>query len=329
MPVDARQSARVVDAMASTHPRESGLAVDWQPPGSADWRRWSRYASGSSVGTRWPGAERSDFSVVALNKVRQATLLALTAAAACLREGGALYLFGQNDLGIRSFSTFRDVGFDTVDVGAHGRLLRWRGQVESEGPGLESFRSVRPLDVPSVGRIDWVDYPGCFAGGRVDAGTVLLLDSLDGLAPVGGPVYDFACGSGVVSRSVGGRWPGVSVFGSDADAISVHAAAQNVPGARFVVADGWAYPASEVPKLVLSNPPFHFGRARDHGVCFAFIEQAALRLAADGELRIVVQREVVVEPALRALFKDVRRPIAAPGYSVWSAREPMRVLGKP
>jgi len=329
MAVDIRHAARITDALALAHPGELGFAVDWLPPENGLWTRWSRYTSGQCSGTRWPVACRADFGVVALNKVRQATSLALAAAACCVRDGGALYLFGQNDLGIRSFSRFRDAGFDTVDVGAHGRLLRWCGRVEAAVEGLEDFRSVRPLEVPSVGRVDWVDYPGCFADGRLDAGTALLLASLEDEPAVDGLVYDFACGPGAISRSVSGRWPGVTVFGSDTDAIAVHAARQNVPACEFAVADGWALSVGEAPKLVLSNPPFHFGKDRDHAICFNFIERARQGLATDGELRMVVQREVAVEPELRSAFRQVRCVIASGGYVVWAARSPIRTAARP
>jgi 16S rRNA (guanine1207-N2)-methyltransferase len=329
MLVDTRQAARVVEAVTALHPHRRGVAVDWDPPGGGGWIAWSRYALGSFSGTRWPEGVCGDFAVVALNKVRQATSLALAAAAACLRDDGALYLFGQNDLGIRSVKEFREVGFETVDVGARGRLLRWRGRVDRREEGLETFRCVGSLEIPSAGRVDWIDYPGCFAEGRVDAGTALLLESLDDVPALGGPVYDFACGTGVISRSVRGRWPKSTVFGSDADAIAVHAARQNVLDGQFVVADGWGYPVNQPPQLVLSNPPFHFGKARDHRACFDFIEQAGRRLAPDGDLRIVVQREVPAEPVLRSSFREVRRVAAASGYVVWGARGPMRVGVRP
>jgi 16S rRNA (guanine1207-N2)-methyltransferase len=328
MEVSARQIARLEALVASRQPGEIGLAVDWMPTDRASWRVWNRYTSGPVGATPWPDAVEVRFAVVALQKVRAATDMALFAAAACLPQGSPVYLFGQNDLGIRSFSRLGESEFETLDAAAHGRILCTIRPETVRHDTLAAFRTTRVLELPHAGVHPFASYPGCFADGRLDPGTSLLLESLPE-RPAGTRVFDFACGIGVIARTVRALWPEAVVQGSDHDALAILAARENVSGAEFLVADGPSAMGSFRPDLVLSNPPFHRGKARLDEQWQSLITVSRESLAAGGELRLVVQREVMAEPALLAAFGNARRVAAAGGYVVWSARKPSNEAGRP
>jgi len=322
MTYEPRQIERLVRLLAERHPGAQGLAVDWVPPQTVRWWSWSRYASHSQNVGEWPTFASADLSVVSLNKVRAANRLALAAASSCTKPDGELYLFGQNEVGIRSVGAFGSAGFETVDIGAHGRILRWTGRLTEPQPSLDEFASQRELEIPGVGLCEWKEYPGCFSEGRVDAGTSLLLHALEA---VSAPrrVYDFGCGTGIISRVARQRWPFADVYGSDHDALSVAAARENVPGARFVLADGWQLPPNWAVDLVVSNPPFHAGKGRTDDFWRALVSEARAALDSAGELWVVVQREVPLDPVLRTSFREVVRCASSGGYVVWRARKPL------
>lgn len=319
---EPRQIERLVRFVGERHPAAQGLAVDWMPPQTIRWCSWSRYASQGQHPGEWPTCPLVDFAVVSLNKVRAANGLALAAASSCTKQDGELYLFGQNDVGIRSVGTFGEAEFETVDIGAHGRILRWTGRLTEPKRSLNDFVSRRALDIPGVGHCEWQEYPGCFSEGRVDAGTALLLHALEAVrAPR--RVYDFACGTGIISRFARHRWPSADVYGSDHDALSVAAARENVFGARFELADGWRLPPNWAVDLVVSNPPFHAGKGRTDAFWRGLVLEARAALSSVGELWVVVQREVPLEPVLSASFREVVRCASSGGHVVWRARDPL------
>ena len=174
------------------------------------------------------------------------------------------------------------------------------------------------MPLPSGIRERWSSYPGCFARGTLDAGTALLLATLDDRPP---PVrvLDYAAGTGPIAEEAASRWPAASVFGIEMDAIALAAARQNAPRCRFVLgSDLSALPGTF--DLILSNPPFHVSRPREDAIWRQLIQDAPGRLERGGELRMVVQREVPAEPTLREAFKTVQRVAQTSGYDVWSAR---------
>lgn len=308
---------------------ESGCiwAVDWVAE-AGDLQSWSRYARVAGGQEPWP-TERdvADAVVVRLNKARDATDFAVAAALQLLKTGGALFLFGYNDEGVRATQRAAGQEFVTVTAGGHGRVLRAPSVAVVRPRNLLDFRETGQLTLPTQATRSWVWYPGCFSVGRLDAGTALLLGTLgDGVAPA--RVLDFATGTGPIAAAAHARWPQAVVVGSDVDVVAVAAARENVPGCSFVVAEGIAGLAEAGVRgpfdLVLSNPPFHVGRARDDGAWRPFLEGIARFLAPGGEVRIVVQREVQAEPVLNRWFDRVECVAREGGFVVWSAASPRR-----
>ena len=261
--------------------------------------------------------------VIRLNKARDATEFAVAVARSRLSDAGPLVIFGGNDEGIRSTREVAGVKFESVEAGGHGRVLIGHTTAGARRE-LSEYRRVVEVSRPGQGSRPWISYPGCFARGGVDRGTATLLSTLDDLAP---PVrvLDFATGTGVIAAAVRARWPAAAVTGCDSDTLALSAAAENVPGARFLVGDGLAAVGKAQFELILSNPPFHEGKARAERVWREFLEGVPPRLVPSGELRIVVQREVAVGPVLGALFAEVRQLLISGGFVVWSARRPRTV----
>jgi 16S rRNA (guanine1207-N2)-methyltransferase len=292
--------------------------VDCNPDGFSG-SRWSRYAGNGCDASSWPATrELHSAGLLKLNKARDANLYALEALNSCLVPDAPIVLFGANDEGIKSVRQLGAVDFSVVDSLGHGRLLRGVRKPGACGRPEDFLKHCEVL-LPVAGARRWASYPGCFAQGGVDPGTLLLLQSLDCVGAVPDRVLDFACGTGVIAADVLDRWPRADVEGCDYDAVAIAAARVNVPRGRFVVGDGLSCVSSGAFDLVVSNPPFHDGKVRSHRVWMNFVAEVRERLRPNGELRLVVQREVPVEGPLRDAFSKVERVIATPRFGVWSA----------
>ena len=134
---------------------------------------------------------------------------------------------------------------------------------------------------------------GTFAGGRVDPGTALLLANLHLLtARPPERILDWGSGAGIITTALAGLLPralidavDLSWAGAEATRLTVTA---NDVRAEVHWADGnRLLDSSDDYDLVISNPPFHAGVARDSSATEALIEIAAARLLPGGELWLV------------------------------------------
>lgn len=138
-----------------------------------------------------------------------------------------------------------------------------------------------------------------FAGTRVDPGTRLLLGVLDRLP--GGPVVDLGSGNGTLSVLLArqGR-PVIAVDESRAGALATATSARlndvEVEVRRDDALHGFA---DGQLGLVVCNPPFHRGTAKDSTPALAMIDDAARALRPDGELWLVWNSHLPYLPRLR------------------------------
>ncbi|MCB9530009.1 MAG: hypothetical protein H6701_16760 [Myxococcales bacterium] len=180
--------------------------------------RWSRVANGALSGeaAAWAPAGPHPGATLRMPKAKAALDLALHAVASTLPVGAPLWLYGANDEGIRSVAGRLDGLFEGVEaVSAKRRCRVWlarRGAGAARAP-RSAGRAVSRLAWPG-GAVEWVEYPGVFAAGRLDEATAVLLGTM---APVaagragarlrlrGGRCRGWRCG--------GGRWSGWSIRG--------------------------------------------------------------------------------------------------------------------
>lgn len=171
--------------------------------------------------------------------------------------------------------------------------------------------------------------PGLFAWDRVDPASALLASQLP--ATLGGRVADLGAGWGYLTMHLLRQCPGIT-------AIDLYEAnARALDPARRNLADllaGRTSPACEVqwhdvatglPRrydAIVSNPPFHIGRADAPQLGRAFIDSAAAALEADGQAWIVANRHLPYEALLGERFRIVSTPVQRDGFKVLHARQP-------
>lgn len=305
---------------------EDPFSEGLNPPANAV-TRWNRRAHGGRVATPWPPPGPFQTATLRLPKAKDELLMSLHAAASALQPGGQVLVYGANDEGVQSALDPLGrlfPGAETVAVGGRCRVLQ--GVRGKEVPGLkaslEEWKESRVLDYPGL-EGSWVSYPGIFAGGRLDPGTRLLLGALPPL-PRGSRVLDYGCGSGVVAAAASRKTQELVLEMVDVDAVALEAARENVPGGRAVLRDGLPPAEGGAFDFILSNPPFHRGKAEDPGLITDMISRVAPLLRGKGTLIFVAQKRLPLEAELRKHFKEPTTLAEDRTFRVWQGRRPRK-----
>lgn len=129
-----------------------------------------------------------------------------------------------------------------------------------------------------------------FSGGSVDSGTRLLLSRLDDLAdgPDPAEIVDLGCGNGVIGVLLARRFPNATVRGIDVSLAAVRASEESarLNGVHLLVErrDGLAHLGDGSVDLVVTNPPFHIGTAKESTPTLDMLADAGRVLRPGGQV---------------------------------------------
>ena len=184
------------------------------------------------------------------------------------------------------------------------------------------------LDAPRRNPAGYWSRPGLFAWDRVDAASALLAAHLP--TDLAGRVADLGAGYGYLAGEVIARCPGVTALdGFEAEQRALEPAQRNLAeaqaraGREVTVTLHWHDVTAGLPgryDAIVSNPPFHQGRADQPELGRAFIAAAAGALVPDGQLWLVANRHLPYEATLAAHFTEVRSVAEEGGFKVITAR---------
>lgn len=288
--------------------------------------RWHRRLHPGQQCTEWPPSGPFREAWVRMPRAGMEAAMLLHAAAARVADGGAIFLFGAANEGIRSAAKHFPLGTEAprvVLVKRRCRVLRGvRIRPPPRGDGLAAWE-VRAVVDWGTGARDWTFFPGVFACGRLDAATELLARHLPKTAP-GSRLLDYGAGTGVLAAAAlerSGR--GSTAVLLEPDAISLAAAARNVPRAEAILGRG----PDAVPDrfdLIVSNPPLHEGRRRTVQALDALATGAPRLLTPGGRLFVVTQRQLPAGVAMRRRFASVRAVADHGPFRVWVAGPGLR-----
>lgn len=185
------------------------------------------------------------------------------------------------------------------------------------------------LDAPrAIGSGRFHSRPGLFAWDRVDPASELLAGALpDDLAGRGA---DLGAGFGFLAAEVLTHCPRVTALDLyEAEARALELARANLArlfpdggGAHVALEYQWHDVTTGLPKtydFIVSNPPFHVGRADLPALGRAFIAAAAGALVPNGRLWLVANRHLPYEAELAAGFARVRVVADERGFKVIEA----------
>jgi 16S rRNA (guanine1207-N2)-methyltransferase len=177
--------------------------------------------------------------------------------------------------------------------------------------------------------------PGLFAWDRIDAGSALLAQHLP--PDLTGRAADLGAGVGYLSAELLARCPGITaldLYEAEARALDlarINLRRETPPPAFPPLAFHWHDVTAGLPgryEVIVSNPPFHVGRADDPGLGQGFIAAAADGLAPGGQLWLVANRHLPYEGLLASRFAGHRCVADQDGYKILHATGP-KPAGKP
>lgn len=260
---------------------------------------------------------QAGLAVVFLPRAKALARDLVARAAAAVRDGATILIDGAKSDGVeamlRAVRAAAPVG-DVVSK-AHGKVF-----AATATPALRGW-AVPPRDVGG-----FVTAPGTFSADGVDPGSALLADALPALS---GAVCDLGAGWGYLSRAVLRSDVVRALDVVEAERAALDCSRLNVrdPRAAFHWADATRW-AGGPYDAVVTNPPFHAGRAADPSLGRAFVATAARVLRPSGRLHLVANRHLPYEAALGAAFAEVAVRRDEKGYKVIEATRPITVGGR-
>ncbi len=166
--------------------------------------------------------------------------------------------------------------------------------------------------------------PGVFSADGIDKGSAVLAAAMPD--SISGRVADLGAGWGYLAHHVLQR-PGVTTLDLiEADLVALDCAKLNVddPRASFIWTDATQYRPAQPYDVIISNPPFHTGRAGDPNLGRAFIRSAAAMLTPSGRFVMVANRHLPYEDTLAEQFGTVEELGGTPGFKLLSGIKPRR-----
>jgi 16S rRNA (guanine1207-N2)-methyltransferase len=284
----------------------------------------------AAAGQRVVDAQPGHFERVLVLSPRQRTesRALLARAVSQAMPGGVVLAAAANNEGARSMQDdLARLAGPVQALSKHHCRVCWTAPL-GEGVDRALLEQWLALDAPrriADGR--FLSRPGLFAWDRIDAASALLASCLP--ADLAGRCADLGAGFGYLSSEVLARCPGVTAIDLyEAEARALALARDNLACARVPVGLHWHDVTTGLPQAydaIVSNPPFHQGRADEPALGLGFIAAAAAALRPGGRLWLVANRHLPYEAALSSGFTHVRTVREDAGFKVIEAvKEPRK-----
>ena len=280
-----------------------------------------------------PGGVEADVVTIRIPKERLALLQLIADAFRVLKIGGVCYLAGATNEGIKTAAgtLARVFGSErTLDRDSGHRLLMATKHAmaphdgaELEHPDLDPQRFHEHEAVLRGRSFRISSRPGVFSWDHLDEATAILGDVM--VVEHGESVLDIGCGSGALGALAGTLSGDARVLMLDADVEAVRSAertarAAGLTNAEARTSDVGSAVGGERFDVVVTNPPFHVGKATDLNVPMQFIEDAWQALKPGGRMYLVANRTLPYERAVEARFGAVVKAHDGVRFKVLAAR---------
>ncbi|MEO5815304.1 MAG: methyltransferase [Gemmatimonadaceae bacterium] len=234
-----------------------------------------------------------------------------------LEAGGRVYLAGATNEGIKSAArTLEQIFGNAATIATESGHRVVSATKRADQPAGDDIPSSPYLDADAFleqsfdlrgNTHAFFSRPGVFSWDHLDEATAVLVEHMD--VQAGDRVLDLGCGYGVLGV-VAGCIADAPVTMVDVDSEAVRSAARSAAAAglgsaRAIGSDVASAVLEEQFDLVVTNPPFHVGKATDLSVPIQFIADAYAVLAPGGRLNLVANRTLPYEGAIKYLFKNI------------------------
>ena len=269
-----------------------------------------------------------DAVIVFAPRSRERTRALHARAAQRVREGGIVVAVQANDQGARSAQADLQALIGPLRQASRRKCRVFWRVVERASVDAALLAEWSALDAmqPILDGRYW-SRPGLFAWDRVDAASALLADHLP--ATLAGRVADLGAAYGYLATEVLRRCRAVDAIDLyEAEALAREPALRNLQAATAARGDTvaaqffWHDVTQGLPRrydAIVSNPPFHEGRADLPELGRAFIAAAADALQTQGELWLVANRHLPYEATLARRFGEVRNVAEHGGFKIIAA----------
>jgi len=266
-----------------------------------------------------------DGALVLLGKHRRLNEAMIAKANDAVRPGGLVIAAGDKALGAAS-------------------ARKWAGGQVTLGGSLAKHHGIAFWFVARQGAFDGIALPrtgpapgfaaapGMFSPDKIDPGSALLADHVDDR--ISGAVADFGAGWGYLSGIVLKQAKPASLDLVEAYKPALDQALANLAPltGNVPITGHWLDVTSEaLPEpfdWVVTNPPFHAGRATEPDLGRAFIAAAARALKPSGRLLLVANRRLPYEQTLRDRFGSFEEREVRDGFKLIEASRPRKTGGQ-
>ncbi len=255
------------------------------------------------------------FGMVLVNLTRAKAENLGNIARACAMTDGVVLVNGAKTDGIESLlKAVKKITSVEVLSKAHGKVFWFQAT-----PMPPDWLATAEMTKNKAG---FMAAPGMFSSEKVDAGSALLAPYLNGLK---GRIADLGAGWGwLAAQALGPDVAEIVLY--EAEHRALKAARLNLPDprVRFEWADVLTLPKTAPFDVVISNPPFHQGRAAQPEIGVGFIAAAASMLKPKGRLLMVANRQLPYEHTLESRFRKVVMLTQTGGFKLFEASLPRR-----
>jgi 16S rRNA (guanine1207-N2)-methyltransferase len=278
-----------------------------------------------------PADLRADSVVIRIPPERVALLQLLMDAFSILKDGGRCYIAGATNEGIKTAANTIETIFGNARVlardSSHRVIVAARRTTEPALPdgvdvAMLDSNSFRDVNVTLRGRVYRLfSRPGVFSWEHLDEATSILADVME--IRDGDTVLDLGCGSGALGIVASSLTSGqIAMVDADIEAVrsaTRTAEANGLTNWRALASDVAGAVLDERFDVVVTNPPFHVGKATDLDVPLQFIIDAHDVLAPGGRMFLVANRTLPYEQAVTHRFGNVSNLHDGPRFKVLTA----------
>ena len=279
-----------------------------------------------------PKNVQADSVAIRIPQERLALLQLLVDAFAVLNVGGRCYIAGATNEGIKTAARTIETLFGNARVLARDNSHRVisavkRTDAPASAEGLDSPFLKHDAFHESEATLRGKQYtlysrPGVFSWDHADEATAILADAME--IRQGDAVLDIGCGSGalgLVAATLSGHGR-ITMVDTDVEAVrsaTRSAEANGVVNYRALTSDVAAAVLDERFDVVVTNPPFHVGKATDLNVPNQFIQDSWEVLVHGGRLFLVANRTLPYEQAIKHRYGNVANLYNGPRFKVLTA----------